>query len=65
VPVRRTIQVFLNNNVATRNYPTLNFSRKITFEYVMLKNVNDSLADARELVRILKGIPSLVNLIPV
>lgn len=38
--------------------------RRITFEYVMLKGVNDSMSEARELVRLLKGIPSLVNLIP-
>jgi 23S rRNA (adenine2503-C2)-methyltransferase len=49
---------------ACRNYPGLNNARRITFEYVMLKDVNDSLADARELVRLLKGIPAKINLIP-
>ncbi len=43
---------------ACRNYPGVSNARRITFEYVMLKGVNDSLADARELVRLLKGIPS-------
>src|SRR5215216_1631446 len=49
---------------ACRNYPGLSNARRITFEYVMLKGVNDSEADARELVRLLKGIPAKVNLIP-
>lgn len=49
---------------ACRNYPGASNSRRITFEYVMLKDVNDSLQDAKELVRILKGIPAKVNLIP-
>ncbi len=49
---------------ACRKYPGANNARRITFEYVMLKDVNDSLADARELVRILDGIPAKVNLIP-
>ena len=49
---------------ACRNYPGLSNARRITFEYVMLKGVNDSLADARELVRLLKGIPAKINLIP-
>lgn len=49
---------------ACRNYPTLSNARRITFEYVMLKDVNDSLADAKELVRLIKGIPAKVNLIP-
>ncbi len=49
---------------ACRNYPGLNNARRITFEYVMLKDVNDSPADARALVRLLKGIPAKVNLIP-
>jgi 23S rRNA (adenine2503-C2)-methyltransferase len=49
---------------ACRAYPGLSNSRRITFEYVMLKGVNDSLADARELVRLLSDIPSKVNLIP-
>jgi 23S rRNA (adenine2503-C2)-methyltransferase len=49
---------------ACRNYPTLSNARRITFEYVMLKGVNDSLAEARELVRLLAGIPAKINLIP-
>jgi len=49
---------------ACRAYPTANNSKRITFEYVMLKQVNDSLSDAKELVRLLKGIPAKVNLIP-
>jgi 23S rRNA (adenine2503-C2)-methyltransferase len=49
---------------ACRNYPGLSNARRITFEYVMLKGINDSLADAKELVRLLKGIPAKINLIP-
>lgn len=49
---------------ACRNYPILSNARRIMFEYVMLKGVNDSDAEAHELVRLLKGIPSKVNLIP-
>jgi 23S rRNA (adenine2503-C2)-methyltransferase len=49
---------------ACRNYPGLSNARRITFEYVMLKGVNDSLADARALIRLLKGIPAKINLIP-
>jgi 23S rRNA (adenine2503-C2)-methyltransferase len=49
---------------AIRAYPDLSNSKRVTFEYVMLKGVNDSLAEARDLVRLLKGIPSKINLIP-
>lgn len=49
---------------ACRNYPGVTNARRITFEYVMLKDVNDSLEDAKELVRLLKGIPAKINLIP-
>jgi 23S rRNA (adenine2503-C2)-methyltransferase len=49
---------------ACRAYPTASNARRITFEYVMLKGVNDSPAEARELVRLLDGIPAKVNLIP-
>jgi 23S rRNA (adenine2503-C2)-methyltransferase len=49
---------------ACRNYPGLSNARRITFEYVMLKGVNDSLADAKALVQLLKGIPAKINLIP-
>jgi 23S rRNA (adenine2503-C2)-methyltransferase len=49
---------------ACRNYPGASNSRRITFEYVMLKGVNDSIDDAKALVRLLKGIPAKINLIP-
>ncbi|MCL2714280.1 MAG: 23S rRNA (adenine(2503)-C(2))-methyltransferase RlmN [Alphaproteobacteria bacterium] len=49
---------------AARDYPGASNARRITFEYVMLKGINDDLADARELVRLLKGIPAKINLIP-
>jgi len=49
---------------ACRDYPGASNARRITFEYVMLKGVNDSPADARELVRLLKGLPAKINLIP-
>jgi 23S rRNA (adenine2503-C2)-methyltransferase len=49
---------------ACRNYPGVSNARRITFEYVMLKGVNDSLDDARLLVKLLKGIPAKINLIP-
>jgi len=49
---------------ACRDYPGASNARRITFEYVMLKGVNDSDAEARELVRLLKGIPAKINLIP-
>jgi 23S rRNA (adenine2503-C2)-methyltransferase len=49
---------------ACRTYPGASNSRRITFEYVMLKGINDSLADARALVKMLSGIPAKINLIP-
>jgi len=49
---------------ACRDYPGTSNARRITFEYVMLKDVNDGVADAKELVRLLRGIPAKVNLIP-
>src|SRR6202140_3475069 len=49
---------------ACRNYPGLTNAKRLTFEYVMLKGVNDSLADAKALVKLLKGIPAKINLIP-
>ena len=49
---------------ACRNYPGVSNARRITFEYVMLKGVNDSIDDAKALVRLLKGIPAKINLIP-
>ncbi len=49
---------------ACRSYPGASNARRITFEYVMLKGINDSPGDARELVRLVAGIPAKVNLIP-
>ena len=49
---------------ACRDYPGVNNARRITFEYVMLKDVNDSAAEARELARLLKDIHAKINLIP-
>jgi 23S rRNA (adenine2503-C2)-methyltransferase len=49
---------------ACRAWPGLSNARRITFEYVMLKGINDSPAEARELVRLLSGIPAKINLIP-
>jgi 23S rRNA (adenine2503-C2)-methyltransferase len=68
---RRNVLVPLNRKYpiaqlldACRNYPGLSNARRITFEYVMLKGVNDSIADAKALVRLLAGIPAKINLIP-
>jgi len=49
---------------ACRDYPGLSNSRRITFEYVMLKGVNDQPWHAKQLIKLLKGIPAKVNLIP-
>src|SRR3712207_4605430 len=49
---------------AIRSYPGLSNARRVTFEYVMLKGVNDSPADAKALVQLVKGIPAKINLIP-
>jgi 23S rRNA (adenine2503-C2)-methyltransferase len=49
---------------ACRSYPGASNARRITFEYVMLKGINDSPSDARELVRLVAGIPAKINLIP-
>lgn len=49
---------------AIRAYPGLGNSKRVTFEYVMLKGVNDSLAEAKALVKLLKGVPAKINLIP-
>jgi 23S rRNA (adenine2503-C2)-methyltransferase len=49
---------------ACRSYPGLSNARRITFEYVMLNGINDSTEDAKRLVKLLKGIPAKVNLIP-
>ncbi len=49
---------------ACKNYPSLSNSKRITFEYVMLKGVNDSESEARDLVKLISGIPAKINLIP-
>jgi 23S rRNA (adenine2503-C2)-methyltransferase len=49
---------------AIRAYPGLSNARRVTFEYVMLKGINDTPAEARALIRLLKGIPAKINLIP-
>lgn len=56
-PIKELIQ-------ACRDYPAASNARRITFEYVMLKGVNDSLADAKALVKLLAGIPAKINLLP-
>jgi 23S rRNA (adenine2503-C2)-methyltransferase len=56
-PIRELLQ-------ACRDYPGASNARRITFEYVMLKGINDSPAEARELVRLLRGVPAKINLIP-
>ena len=63
VPINRrwNIRTLLD---ALRDYPRLSNSERITFEYVMLKGVNDSDADARRLVKLIAGIPAKINLIP-
>ncbi|MDD9333083.1 MAG: 23S rRNA (adenine(2503)-C(2))-methyltransferase RlmN, partial [Bartonella sp.] len=63
VPINRKYPLALLME-ACRNYPSLSNAKRITFEYVMLKNVNDSLDDARRLIQLLKGIPAKINLIP-
>ena len=49
---------------AVKAYPGLSNAKRVTFEYVMLKGINDSPADARALVRLIAGIPAKINLIP-
>ena len=63
VPINKkwNIETLLNT---LRDYPRLSNSERITFEYVMLKGVNDSDEDARRLVQLIKGIPAKINLIP-
>ncbi|MTI18343.1 23S rRNA (adenine(2503)-C(2))-methyltransferase RlmN [Rhodobacteraceae bacterium RKSG542] len=63
VPINRKykIQELLD---ACRAYPGLSNAKRITFEYVMLKGVNDSLEDAKKMVQLLKGIPAKINLLP-
>ncbi|MDD8022959.1 MAG: 23S rRNA (adenine(2503)-C(2))-methyltransferase RlmN [Paracoccaceae bacterium] len=63
VPINKkwNIETLLNT---LRDYPRLSNSERITFEYVMLKDVNDSDEDAKRLVRLIRGIPAKINLIP-
>ncbi|WP_022707918.1 MULTISPECIES: 23S rRNA (adenine(2503)-C(2))-methyltransferase RlmN [Paracoccus] len=63
VPINKrwNIQTLLD---ALRDYPRLSNSERITFEYVMLDGVNDSDEDARRLVKLIRGIPAKINLIP-
>ena len=63
VPINKKYQIAQLMD-ACRTYPGLSNARRITFEYVMLKGVNDSLADAKALVKLLSGIPAKINLIP-
>jgi 23S rRNA (adenine2503-C2)-methyltransferase len=63
VPINKrwNIKILLDT---LREYPRLSNSERITFEYVMLKGVNDSDDDARRLVKLISGIPAKINLIP-
>ena len=63
VPINKKypIKELLN---ACREYPGVSNSRRITFEYVMLKGINDSTSDARALIKLMEGIPAKINLIP-
>ena len=63
VPINRKYPIATLLN-ACRTYPGLSNARRITFEYILLDGVNDSDVDARELVRLLAGIPAKINLIP-
>ena len=63
VPINRKYPI-AELMAACRAYPGLSNARRITFEYVMLKGVNDSLAEAKALVKLLAGIPAKINLIP-
>ena len=63
VPINRKYPI-AQLMAACRAYPGLSNARRITFEYVMLKGLNDSLADARALIKLLAGIPAKINLIP-
>ena len=63
VPINRKYKIAELLN-ACRNYPKLSNSERITFEYVMLKGINDSDDDARRLVELISGIPAKINLIP-
>ncbi len=63
VPINKkwNLEVLLE---ALRSYPKVSNSERITFEYVMLKGVNDSDEDAHRLIRLIEGIPAKINLIP-
>ena len=63
VPINKkwNIEVLLD---ALKSYPKLSNSERITFEYVMLKGINDSDSDARRLIKLIQGIPAKINLIP-
>ena len=63
VPINKkyNLEALIN---ACRNYPPLSNSRRITWEYVMIKGVNDRERDAKGLINLIKGIPSKINLIP-
>ncbi len=63
VPINRKYPI-AELMAACRAYPGLSNARRITFEYVMLKGVNDSLAEAKALVKLVAGIPAKINLIP-
>ena len=63
VPINRKFDI-ANLMDAIRVYPGISNARRVTFEYVMLKGVNDSAAEAKALVQLLKGIPAKINLIP-
>lgn len=63
VPINKKYPLAVLMN-ACRNYPGLSNAKRITFEYVMLKDINDSLEDAKQLIQLLKGIPAKINLIP-
>ena len=63
VPINRKYNI-ANLMEAIRVYPGISNARRVTFEYVMLKGVNDSPEEALALVKLLKGIPAKINLIP-
>ena len=63
VPINRRYPI-AELMAAIKAYPGLSNARRVTFEYVMLKGVNDSPAEARELMRLIRGIPAKINLIP-
>jgi 23S rRNA (adenine2503-C2)-methyltransferase len=63
VPINRRYPI-AELMAAVRAYPGLSNARRVTFEYVMLKGVNDTPADARALVKLIAGVPAKINLIP-